>query len=91
MPLYLSLLHVAFQTELTQVMPIVLVMLAVGLATGILQAALQIEDTTFSLLPKIGAMVALGLTGGFGALTGFDHLAIRFILQAPDLVRRTWS
>jgi flagellar biosynthesis protein FliQ len=72
-------------------MPIVLVMLAVGLATGILQAALQIEDTTFSLLPKIFAMIALGVTGGFGAMTGFEHLAVKFITHAPAYVRLTWS
>jgi flagellar biosynthesis protein FliQ len=72
-------------------MPIVLVMLIVGLATGIIQAALQIEDTTFSLLPKIFAMVAIGVTGGFGALTGFEHLAVQFIAHAPDYVKRPWS
>jgi flagellar biosynthetic protein FliQ len=91
MPFYLSLLQTAFHVELAQIMPIVLVMLAVGLATGILQAALQIEDTTFSLLPKILAMVALGMTGGFGALTGFEHLAVGFITHAPTYVRHTWS
>lgn len=91
MPLYLKLLHAALSAELMAVTPIVAVLLMVGLATAILQSALQIEDATFSLLPKTFAMIAIALFGGFGALQIFEQLAVLFISYAPLLVRQTWS
>jgi flagellar biosynthesis protein FliQ len=91
LPFYLTLFQYALRVEFSQVMPIVMIMLAVGLTTGIIQAALQIEDTTFSLIPKLIAMIALGLTGGFGALTGFEHLAVMFISRAPTYIAHPWS
>ncbi|OYV38690.1 MAG: hypothetical protein B7Z80_09345 [Rhodospirillales bacterium 20-64-7] len=90
MPPYLLLLHQALGTTLAAIWPVVALLLAVGLATAILQSALQIEDATFSLLPKTIAMIAIGLTGGFGALGMFETLAIRFILHAPALAHQPW-
>jgi flagellar biosynthetic protein FliQ len=89
MPLYIQLLHLALMTELRGVLPIVAI-LVVGLVTAILQAALQIEDATFSLLPKTIAMIAIGLFGGFGALRIFENLAVLFISRAPFLVHQPW-
>jgi len=90
MPLYIQLLHLALITELQGVLPVIAILLAVGLATAILQAALQIEDATFSLLPKAIAMIAIGLFGGFGALRSFENLAVLFISRAPFLVHQSW-
>jgi flagellar biosynthesis protein FliQ len=91
MPLYLQLLHLALTTELAAVTPIVMVLLVIGLVTAIFQSAFQIEDATFSLLPKIFAMIAIGLFGGFGALSVFEHFAVTLISHAPGLVHQTWS
>jgi flagellar biosynthetic protein FliQ len=91
MPLYLHLLLAALHTETAALTPIIVVLLAVGLGTAVVQAALQIEDATFSLLPKTLAMIVIALSGGFGALTLFEALARTFILQAPALVHQSWN
>ena len=90
MPLYLRLFQHAFATELAAILPSVLVLLAIGLTTSIVQAAFQIEDATFALLPKTMAMIALAFTGGFGALGVFEALAKDFIINAPALVHQPW-
>jgi len=91
MPLYIKLLHEALATELAAITPIVLILLAVGLATAIVQSLFQIEDTAFSLLPKTIAMIAIALFGGFGALHLFEALAIFQIDHATLLIRQPWS
>jgi flagellar biosynthetic protein FliQ len=91
MPLYIQLLHYALSTELTAVLPTVAILLIVGLVTAILQAALQIEDATFSLLPKTFAMILIVLFGGLGAMQAFQGLAVLFITHAPALVHQSWS
>ena len=90
-PLYITLLHAAFAAELAAVTPIVLLLLAVGLITAIFQAALQIEDATFSLLPKSFAMIFIGLSGGFGAMAVLERFAVYFIGHAAILVHQSWS
>ncbi len=90
MPLYIQLLHQALVTELSGIMPIIFILLAIGLVTAIFQSALQIEDATFSLLPKTFAMIAIGLFGGFGAQRIFQNFAVFFISHAPLLVRQSW-
>ena len=90
MPLYLQLLHQALATEVSAIMPIIFILLSIGLITAVLQSALQIEDATFSLLPKTFAMIAIGLFGGFGAMRSFQNLAVMFISHAPMLVRQSW-
>ena len=90
MPLYLKLLHTALATELSALTPVIALLLAVGFATSFIQAAFQIEDATFALLPKTIAMVFIALSGGFGLLAGFEDLATDFILRAPALVHQSW-
>lgn len=90
MPYYLQLLRSALGVELAAISPIILLLLVVGLATAILQAALQMEDTAFSLLPKLIAMVAIGLFGGFGLMHGFEAFATLWITQAPVTVLHPW-
>ena len=89
-PLYLSLLHIAFATELDVLTPIIALLLAVGFVTSFIQAALQIEDATFALLPKTIAMIFIALAGGFGMIAGFERLATMFIMRAPYLVHQSW-
>jgi flagellar biosynthesis protein FliQ len=91
MPLYINLLYSALETELLAITPIVLVLLVVGLVTAVVQAMFQIEDATFSLLPKTIAMVAIALLGGFGALRAFAALATLWIGHAALLVHQPWS
>ena len=91
MPLYITLLRIAFATELSVLTPIVALLLTVGFATSFFQAAFQIEDATFALLPKTIAMIFIALAGGFGFLAGFERLAVLFILHAPYLVHQPWS
>ena len=89
-PLYLKLIQHAFAIELTAILPCVLVLLFIGMATSIFQAMFQIEDATFALLPKTLTMIIIALTGGFGALGVFSRLAMNFIINAPALVHRPW-
>jgi flagellar biosynthesis protein FliQ len=90
MPLYLQLLHDALATEMAAIAPLILILLIVGFVTAMIQAALQIEDATFALLPKTFAMIALAMSGGFGALNMFEHFATGCITHAPELVRQAW-
>jgi flagellar biosynthetic protein FliQ len=90
MPYYLQLLHSALAVELAQIVPVIGILLIVGLITAIFQAAVQMEDTAFSLLPKLLAMIALGLFGGVGVMQGFEHLATGWITQAPLMVSQSW-
>lgn len=90
MPLYLKIYQHALEIALTAVFPSILVLLAVGLTASIIQTIFQIEDTTFSLLPKTLAMVFLVFSGGIGAFYIFQNLCIDFIVHAPILVRQAW-
>lgn len=91
MPFYIQLLHLALTEELSIVMPIIGLLLAVGLLTAILQAALQIEEPGFSLLPKVLIMTVLPLLGGITALHLIEALATSWISHAGELVHRSWS
>ncbi len=91
MPFYLQLTHAALSVELSALLPIVGLLLAIGLMTAILQAALQIEDAGFSLLPKVIIMMGLPLLGGISALRGIEALATFWISHAGQLVHQPWS
>ncbi|MDE8345376.1 MAG: flagellar biosynthetic protein FliQ [Acidocella sp.] len=91
MPLYVIWLHMALVTELAAITPIIAFLLIIGVVTAIIQSALQIEDATFSLLPKTIAMIAIGLFGGFGAMKGISQFAVMFIAHAAILVHQSWS
>jgi flagellar biosynthetic protein FliQ len=91
MPFYIQLLHDALTTELAAILPIIGLLLVIGLLTALLQAALQIEDAGFSLMPKIIIMLALPLLGGITALHTIETLATLWISHAGQLVHRSWS
>lgn len=90
MPLYLRLYQHALEIGLSAIFPSIFILLAVGLVVSILQAVLQIEDTTFALLPKTIAMILLAFSGGFGAFHVFESLCRDFIFNAPALVHQAW-
>ncbi len=91
MPLYLTLFRMALTVELQAILPIVLLLLAIGVATATLQAMVQMEDTALSLMPRTIAMVIIAVLGGLGALDFFKALAVDWIGHAAMLVHRSWS
>jgi flagellar biosynthesis protein FliQ len=91
MPIYLTLLWQALSAELAALTPIIAILLVTGIAAAILQAGLQIEDTTFSLLPRLFVMLGLPLFGGAALMRSFEHLAIDWISHAGALVRLAWN
>jgi flagellar biosynthesis protein FliQ len=91
MPFYQHFLFAAFNTEFTTITPIVAILLIIGLATAIFQSVFHIEDATFSLLPKSFAMIAIAITGGFGALTQFENFARWSISHAASLIHQNWA
>jgi flagellar biosynthesis protein FliQ len=91
MPLYLKLLQQGLTAEVTALTPVILVLLVIGVATAIFQAALQIEDATLALLLKTLAMIGMILFGGLSFMTGFETLASFWISHAPALIRMSWS
>ena len=91
MPFYLQLLQTALSAELMAILPIIGVLLVVGLATAILQAVLQFEDTAFSLAPKTIVMILIALGGGWGMLAAFENLAVLWISHAGSYITRPWS
>ena len=91
MPLYLQLLHEALQTEVSALTPVIAILLMVGLSTAFIQAVFQFEDSAFAQLPKIFAMIAIALFGGFGIMQRFAALATLWISHAAMIVRHSWS
>jgi flagellar biosynthesis protein FliQ len=91
MPLYIQLLHIALTQELAAILPIIGLLLVVGLVTAFLQAALQIEEAGFSLLPKVIVMIGLPVLGGISAMHDVEALATLWITHASQLVHRSWS
>jgi len=91
MPLYLTLLWHALFVEVDALTPIILVLLVVGVATAVFQAAFQIEDTTFSLIPKLFVMLAIPVFGGDALMHAFEGLAVTWIGHAGEMVRLSWN
>jgi flagellar biosynthesis protein FliQ len=91
MPLYLTLLHRALTVEVEAVLPIILLLLIVGVATSTFQAAFQLEDTALNLLPKTVVMILIAMFGGFGALGLFKTLIMVWMGRVTQLVYQQWS
>ena len=91
MPLYLTLLRAALTDEVAAVLPIIMLLLAVGITTATIQAAFQLEDTALNLLPKTIVMILIAVFGGFGAVGLFKTLVIAWISHAPLIVHQPWS
>jgi len=91
MPFYIKLTHQALEAGFVSIAPIILILLVIGLATGIMQAALQMEDAAFGLVAKTIAMIVIALFGGFGALQMIEGLATFWISHADMFVHQSWS
>jgi flagellar biosynthesis protein FliQ len=91
MPLYLNLLRTALTVEVAAVLPIIMLLLAIGITTATIQAAFQLEDTALNLLPKTIAMILIAVFGGFGAVDLFKTLAVAWISHATLFVHQPWS
>lgn len=91
MPIYLTLLWHALFVEVDALTPIIAVLLIVGIVTAIFQAAFQIEDTTFSLIPKLFVMLAIPFFGGDALMHAFSALAVDWISHAGVMVRLSWN
>jgi flagellar biosynthesis protein FliQ len=91
MPFYLILLHQALTTEVTALVPVILVLLVISIGAAIFQAAFQIEDATFALLLKTVAMIFMVSLGGSGFLGGFALLATFWISHIPTFILMPWS
>jgi flagellar biosynthesis protein FliQ len=91
MPLYLILLHKALAIEVEAVLPIIMLLLIVGIATATFQAAFQLEDTALNLLPKTVTMILIAVFGGFGALSLFRTLLLAWVGHAALLIHQPWS
>ena len=90
MPLYLRLYQYAMEAGFAAIWPSVSLLLMIGLVIAILQAILQIEETTFSLLPKTIMMTLIVFSGGFGAFDILSRLSKYFITNAAMLVHQSW-
>jgi len=89
--IYLTLLWQALSAELSALTPIIVILLVTGIGAAILQAALQIEDTSLSLIPRLFVMLGLPLLGGAALMHSFETLAIDWISHAGVLVRLAWG
>lgn len=90
MPLYLQLLQDALSVTVMAITPVIVMLLVIGTGSAILQAALQWEDATFSLLLKIIAVIVLLLLGGAAAIGRFEWLAVLWIGHAGELIQKPW-
>ncbi len=66
--------------------PILLTVLAVGLAVSIFQAATQIHEATLSFVPKIVAAVAVLTVAGPWMLTSLVEFLQRTLQSIPSVV-----
>jgi len=90
MPFYLQLLQEALTVTIGAITPVLVVLLIIGVATAILQSALQWEDQTLSLLLKTIAMILLLLLGGATAMGRFETLATLWIGHAGAWIYKPW-
>ncbi|MFZ5520641.1 MAG: flagellar biosynthesis protein FliQ [Pseudomonadota bacterium] len=73
-------------TLLTVVMPLLVVVMAVGLVVSILQAATQIHEATLSFVPKLlAAFATLALVGSWMITSLVEYLQ-RVITSIPTVL-----
>jgi type III secretion protein S len=83
-PTLLALGREAVLVVLTVSAPPLLAALAVGLVTGVLQAATQVQEPSIGVVPRLAAvLVSLGLAGPW-----IGARVVRFAATCIDLVSR---
>lgn len=91
MPLHEVLLRHALAIVMDATLPVVLSALAGGLVVGIFQSLTQLNDSTFSLAPKLVVAVLVILVLGRWMLRLDAHLARTLIGHMGAIVGLPWS
>lgn len=91
MPVYEILYRHALELAFWTTLPVVAVALLGGLFIGLLQSLTQINDSTFSLAPKLGAAFFVLWLLGTWMLHRDAALASELIRHAGSWVTRSWS
>lgn len=91
MPLYETLLRHALALTLWTTLPVVLTALVGGLVVGVFQSLTQLNDSTFSLAPKLAAALLVAFLLGGWMLEQDGALARELIGHASELINRPWS
>lgn len=91
MPFYEILLRHALVMALWTTLPVVATTLVVGLVVGIFQSLTQLNDSTFSLAPRLAAALLVVYLLGHWMLTRDAALAQDFIGHLDQFISRAWS
>lgn len=91
MPLYEMLLRHMLVLTLWITLPVVATALVGGLLVGIFQSMTQLNDSTFSLAPRLAAALLVGFLLGYWMLTRDAALARALIGHMAQLINRPWS
>lgn len=91
MPLYEILLRHMLTLTLWITLPVVATALAGGLLVGIFQSMTQLNDSTFSLAPRLAAALLVGFLLGYWMLSQDAALARALIGHMGQLINRQWS
>lgn len=82
----LSLSRHAMEVALMLAAPMLLAALVVGLVISLFQAATQINEMTLSFIPKILAVVAVGMVAGSWMLNLMVNFTIQLFHSIPTLI-----
>jgi flagellar biosynthesis protein FliQ len=66
--------------------PVLLVMLVIGLGTGILQTATQIREASIPFVLKLGGIALLTIAAGNFMLAGVEDYATHLFNAIPDML-----
>jgi flagellar biosynthesis protein FliQ len=66
--------------------PVLLVMLIIGLVTGILQTATQIREASIPFVLKLAGLAALTIAGGRFMISGVDNYATHLFNAIPVIL-----
>lgn len=91
MPIYEVIFRHALVLAFWTTLPVVGVALVGGLVIGVLQSLTQINDSTFSLAPKLAAALFILWLLGAWMLRRDAGFASTLIRHAGALVARSWS
>lgn len=91
MPLYEALLRHALSLALWTTLPVVLTTLVGGLVVGVFQSLTQLNDSTFSLAPRLAAALLIAFLLGHWMLAKDAALARALIGHMSQFINRSWS
>lgn len=91
MPFYETLLRHALSVALWTTLPVVLTTLVGGLAVGVFQSLTQLNDSTFSLAPRLAVAMLIAFLLGHWMIAQDAALARALIGHVSQLIDRSWS